>query len=380
MQSKKTIFYIDPMSYRNMEEYDTALLNHIDTDWSILFFCSYLYSNEKLNNNIQINKIFKYNKIKNKFKKCISYFFSWITILYITLKVRPTVIHIQWLRVPYIDFIFIYIIRKIIKINVIYTAHNILPHNTNDKYKKIFKKIYHTVSQIIVHAEKTKNEIMHIFLIQPNMIAVIPHGILSAPPNNYQENKFVHEDTINFLIIGGISKYKGIAEFISVWHNVCVKSKEFNNSCMLHILGMAPSDYHISLCNYLSQIGDPDSIHYQNAELSNDDFNSYLLNCDVVVLPYIKISQSGVLLKSLAYKKPVLVSDVGGLGQPLEIGYIGEKFTWDKNNAEEILLKIFNNIKNKHYTSTAEWEKIHSFYSWNKIGKKTSSIYNRYTN
>lgn len=370
------------MSYRNMEEYDTALLNNIDTNWSIYFFCSYLYSDEKKNNNILINKIFRYNKIKNKIIKTISYSLSWIKILYYSFKLKPQAIHIQWLRIPRIDLIFIKILKRITGVNIVYTAHNVLPHNTHNKYKKIFVKIYSTVSNIIVHAEQTKNEIANDFNVTKNRIQVIPHGILNNINTNYIANKFKDNDHIHFLIIGGISKYKGITEFISVWKNTCKKNENFNRTCQLYILGKASDDYHIKICNCLSEDYSPNSIFYYNAELSDEDFNSYLSNCDVVVLPYIQISQSGVLLKSLSYKKPILVSDAGGLTQPLEVGYIGEKFSWDIKNAEEMLLIIFNNINisRQYYSSSDEWKKIFSFYSWEEIGKKTSDIYNRNTN
>ena len=52
--------------------------------------------------------------------------------------------------------------------------------------------------------------------------------------------------------------------------------------------------------------------------LSDNEFNDLIEKSDVLIFPYRKISQSGVLLTALAHRKPVLVSRVGGLTQPLK--------------------------------------------------------------
>lgn len=44
---------------------------------------------------------------------------------------------------------------------------------------------------------------------------------------------------------------------------------------------------------------------------------------NVISLPYSKISQSGVLFSAIENDIPMIVSDVGGLSEPLSIGNIG---------------------------------------------------------
>ena len=47
------------------------------------------------------------------------------------------------------------------------------------------------------------------------------------------------------------------------------------------------------------------------------------MKSDVLLLPYKEISQSGVLLSGLKYKKTFIVSNVGGLTQPFNLGKVG---------------------------------------------------------
>ena len=99
---------------------------------------------------------------------------------------------------------------------------------------------------------------------------------------------------------------------------------------------------------------------------------------DLVILPYRVISQSGVLLTAINENVPVLVSDAGGLAEPLDFGKIGWKFT---NNDFQAFFNILDyllenpdeifHIKNNKII----WEKVKKNYNWEIIQEKTFSLY-----
>src|SRR5262249_14745460 len=60
-----------------------------------------------------------------------------------------------------------------------------------------------------------------------------------------------------------------------------------------------------------------------NEYIPLEKVNSYFLASDLVVLPYIKTSTSGVLLAAYAAGRPVIVTDTGGLSEVVVIGKSG---------------------------------------------------------
>lgn len=360
------LFYIDPQSYNNLADYDRYLLTNIDTEK--YFFCSEKF-NFEISGNTKIDKCFFYNSLSG-FKKVISYVKSVIYILKNVKKHKPDIIHFQWLKIPHFDY---FVLKKIKhgskKTKIILTAHNILPHNTGNKYEKIYGKIYSFIDGIIVHGNNTKDNLLQKFAIAEDKIAVIPHGFL--PREKKEIPAKVNDDFITFSIIGSLSKYKGVDLLVEAWCSSehLLESK----NCKLIIAGAGKMD-----C--LEKIPSDKNIELINRFLSDEELDIVINQTDISILPYRVISQSGVLLTMLAERKPVIVSNVGDIVQPFKIAKCG----WILDNIEVDTIKnlLESIIKDKsEYTKIKKdaktWEDIEKFYSWDDIGKKVQAFYTK---
>ena len=58
----------------------------------------------------------------------------------------------------------------------------------------------------------------------------------------------------------------------------------------------------------------PPNVRFVPRFIGDAELPAYFRRADLVVLPYREIDQSGVLFTALAFAKPLLVSEVGGLG------------------------------------------------------------------
>lgn len=375
---EQIIFFIDPMSYNNLAEYDFKLLtNHIPSNFVLYFWGNKKYNLEPITT--RDNLIFNYSAYSNKLLKTLSYIFSWIRVFYSSIIVKPDIIHIQWFKLPTFDHTLIKTLKRLLpKCKVVYTAHNILPHDTNDKFRHVFNKIYKTVDHIITHSDISKTELLNDFEINQHKISVIPHGLLSMEVKDERvaelkqkfQQKFNTNSKITFLIIGGISKYKGIDIFIDAWNNK--KECFFDKSdCQLIIAGKAEKDLTFSL---------PKNGILIDKFLSNEEFVALIELSTIVVFPYRKISQSGALLTVLNRKKPVLVTRVGGLTDPFKFGEVG----WIADLPEEkYLLKALTEIYNSKdklkdiQKDVKMWDNIHTSYDWKSISKKNYTLYSK---
>lgn len=356
------IFYVDPQSYNNLADYDKYLLENIKLAKE--FYCSDYFPYDKVYDT-NINKIYHYNK-KTGLKKIISYCNSELFLFKQILKKSPDVIHFQWFKIPIFDYIVLKIIKTFRKSTLlVHTAHNLLPHDTGDRFKSIYKRIYNIVDEIIVHSEITKKEMIQQFNISEGKINVIPHGYLPLKYNFEKKNdgKFV------FSFIGYLSNYKGLDLLLDAW---CNKTRLLENKGVeLLIAGAGNLD-----C--IKSIPKNKNIILENYFHTEEELSRIVANTDVALLPYRKISQSGVLLTFLAKHIPVIVSKVGGLTQPFEIGNVGwiiEEIT--SENIASILESIIKDMEfaGKIHKDLEVWKKIDDFYDWKNIGNKTLNLY-----
>lgn len=356
------------MGYGTLGKYDYNIIGNIE-GLDITYFCN--EKSEIKDETIHIQKIYKYST-KRGLLKFWSYLKTQSMLFRSIAKHKGSTAHFQWLKMPYFDFMLLKILKKR-GIRLVLTVHNILPHNSGDKYKFIYKKIYNELDDIIVHASNTKQELCDIFGIFPNKIHVIPHGIFMMEGVNDLETEklkqaFIKKNQLEkkvvFGVLGRINKYKGIHLIAETWHSLDSSSKE---KMHLLIAGQGDSD----VLNELDKLHNTTII---NRALDDNEFNAFLQLSDYILLPYFKISQSGVLLTALSEKKRVIVSNKGGLTEPFKfgkIGYILEELT--VAHLHKVLAEAV--LENNNHPKENVWQAIFDYYDWKNIGRMTKKLY-----
>lgn len=374
-----TILYIDPQSYGNLEIYDNSLLKELPKDNIVLFACSSLLKKSLPENNIITIPLFHYNK-KRGIIKVLSYLKSLFKVLLLIRKQRPSLIHVQWLRLLPIDsWLYLYV-KKRFNIKIVFTAHNLLPHDSGEKYRKSYQKFYKQIDAVIVHESNSKKELIEKFGIEPNKISVIKHGVLTFNLDEEkvakEEKEIIGENAIEtqqlvFSSLGLQAYYKGTDALINVWNN-CPQLHD-NPNCKLIIAGRRGSMLDYSVLKSFK------NVVVEDKYLSDERLIAYLRITNVILLPYRVISQSGVLLSAIGTKTPFLVTDVGGLAEPLAIADVG----WKIEECDELKLKVAlinliespQEVLDKKNNSDSAWELVQREYSWKEIGQKTHNLY-----
>lgn len=376
---KRKLVYIDSQSVGTMSSYDFHLLSSLDKEqFKIYYICN---SNFEYRTDIKdINLILLYNYTKFKgIKKAISYFISQLKLVSIIFNLKPSIIHVQWLRVFKFDLIILKIIRFISHSKLIYTAHNVLPHDTNNKYLNVFSLIYNFFDSIIVHTPSSKEEIINLFKIKPDKIHVIQHGITKLKLSDNFNSTFkiiknkLPKNKVIVSFLGNLSFYKGL--------EITLEAIEILNQStnFFHFI-IAGKDNGINLekLNRINKKSKNTTIEVKT--LTNDEFQSYLLLSDFLLLPYIKISQSGLLLSAIEEEKPVIVNKLSGLIEPFDVEKIG--FIMKHYTSTE-LVKIISKLNFKsilYFKKNTNWSVLKEYYSWSRIGLKTMELYLKYEN
>ena len=372
------VFYIDPQSMINLAKYDYYLLRGIDMP--ICYFCSKYYDAD-VNPRLTYKGVFRYNKLNSNWQKAISYISSWLVILCYVVSLRPKVVHIQWFRIPRFDYLMVRLLQRVFRIKVVFTAHNILPHQGNEsKNTDVFRKAYHAFDRIIVHSQATKEEITETFHVDGDKIEVIRHGILpfdvsddqykACKPQLDEKYAALRGKTV-FSALGYQNFYKGTDLLARVW----AETPELRNSqnAMLLIIGKV-NETRLDL----SMLDGIDNVIVENRRIPDEEFVYLLRHTSVYLLPYKEISQSGAMLTVLTEHIPLLMTDVGSLAEPLDIAPIGWKIQpSNEQDLKKALLYLIDHdeeIEAIHNDQQA-WEKVCAFYDWTIISRQTQELY-----
>ncbi len=373
----KSIFYIDPMSYNNLALYDVALLNNEKSNFKIYYICNEKFS-ENIFGEVIVKKIFNYSD-KNSLLKFLSYFISLIRIGLLIYRYSPKIIHIQWFKIPIIEYLFYSVLKLFRKeLILIHTAHNILPHTHGKLDYLIYKLIYRFIDALIVHTEVSQIELIEIIGIKyQTKISIIPHGLLDYKFTDSQilekitEIKIKSTNKTILAVLGNQSYYKGIDLLSEIW--LTTEELKDNRNLLLLIAGSG----HIPNFDELQLI---ENVFIDNNFIDDITFISYMKMADIILLPYRKISQSGVLLTALTLRKPFLVSQLGGLMEPLKFGKIGwSVIPGDLESLRAKILYLSNNLDEVKAAKTnfAVWEQIEIYYDWERIRQKTFCLYEK---
>ena len=110
--------------------------------------------------------------------------------------------------------------------------------------------------------------------------------------------------------------------------------------------------------------------------IPDDEVGYYYSACDLAVLPYLDVYQSGVIQLAYAYKKPTIATAIAPFMEIVEDGVSG--YLCEANSPNSLAATIERAVGKPELFETmgqAGAKKIAQKYSWNRIGKMVSDLY-----
>jgi len=178
---------------------------------------------------------------------------------------------------------------------------------SSDSCKRSVLKRVQRIKKVIIHSEKIQKQ-LDSFGYSGDVI-LVPHfryNFESIPKEERNDvTDLFDRKKINLLFFGHIRESKGIKELFKLINGI--SDTKVQNAIHLVIVG---SDTNQCIDRFDLRISNKVSSNMLLRKVSDSEMQNAYSHADYVLLPYLSISQSGVIESAISYRKPVVVSDL----------------------------------------------------------------------
>lgn len=287
---------------------------------------------------------------------------------------RPDFLHLDWetkyyyrknliltlFSVP-LFFVQIFIIKHLLKCKIVWTPHNIIPHDA--KYIRLHQICRRYLAKNSLWIRLFSSESVIVFskelMVPETRFRIVPEGSFI----HVYENKIEREEARKILNVdpskkvllyfGMIRRYKGVKELIEIFDDL-----KLENTLLL-VVGNARDKNYVTDINL--KASNNKDIKIVSEFIPNDAVQIYFNAADVVVLPFSKIENSGTVILSMGFKKPIVAPNMGTVKWRLQY----QNDLLYTKNIREVLVEIGNyTAVELERMGNANYEFVRQF-SWN---------------
>jgi D-inositol-3-phosphate glycosyltransferase len=300
---------------------------------------------------------------------------------------QPKLFHLLWNnKFEFFDRTLLMLYYKLLGKQVVFTAHNINAgkRDSNDSWlNRLSLEIqYELCDHIFVHTRPMKTELVADLRIPEDKVSVIPFGINNTVPNTSlsspeaKRRLGVNSSDKTLLFFGNIAPYKGLEYLVAAFTELLKKDRTYR----LLIVGSPKGckDYWNQIRQTIADSGVEDRVIARIEYVPDEATELYFKAADVLILPYTRVFQSGVLFLGYSFGLPAIASDVGSLREEIIEGQTG--FVFKSQDSSDLARKIDKYFKSELFRNLETCRtKIKQYanerYSWNKVAAITMAVY-----
>lgn len=193
------------------------------------------------------------------------------------------------------------------------TVHDAVLHpGEQGGVKSWFYQPFKTAHAYIALTNYVGQQLSEMHAIDPEKVTIIPLGPLSDPATQVQV-ALPRTGPLRLLFFGRILRYKGLERLIEAYGMLRAEGQELS----LQITGAGDMSDVIASLKAL-----PD-ITVNNKWVPEGKMDGVFSQADVIVLPYLESSQSGVIASAFATGVPAIGTPIGGLPEQITHGVNG---------------------------------------------------------
>ena len=212
-----------------------------------------------------------------------------------------------------------HLLRRFTDSRILFIVHNVFPHEPIRGQRLLARYALSAAHRLIVHAGPQHEAVRD--LAPRARIQVQPHPVYDQFRKRGVTRKAAREqlgvDGFVLLFFGLVRRYKGLEYLIralpavlSATDTTLVVAGEFYDP---------PGRYQ----ELVRSLGIDAQVRIEDRYVANEDVETYMAACDVVIFPYVDGDQSGALQVAFGCERPVICTRVGGLAEVVDDGETG---------------------------------------------------------
>jgi len=289
---------------------------------------------------------------------------------------KADLLHAQWWSLPLAAvYVCIGAIFKLRGKPVVFTVHNVLSHERSLLYETGSRWLYKLGDHFIVHTEQNRQQLEAGCGVLGSRISMIPHG-----PLDFQVRDHCNRDKIRqelgidrrqkvILLFGAIRPYKGVDTALKAFSKVLTEVPD----ALLMIAGKLWQRWE-PYQRLIDELELDDALRTFLEYIPSGDVYKYFEAADLVILPYHHFdSQSGIGGTAVSFRKPMIVSDAGGLPDLVK----DRKYVVPPKDTAALARCMTTCLKDPSRLAAmaADAETVAAEMSWSAIAQKTCAIY-----
>ena len=272
------------------------------------------------------------------------------------------------------------LLARLVGLRVVITAHDVEAFKKGLSVGIFVRLAYRLARRVIAHSQVARRELVHELGIPEPKIDVILHGnyVGKVPASVSREQAREHfgfpPEKKVLVFFGQIKDVKGLDVLLEGF----ALARERDKGLHLLIGGRVWKTDFSKYAQIIERHGLAPHCTLHIRYIPDAEAYLFYRCADLVVLPYLRIYQSGVVLEAMSHGSPVLVSDIAGMLEAIDDERIGFVFrSQDPAHLAQRIAEIFSVPGHSVRVGQAGLREVTVRNDWGRLGEQVLACYQR---
>lgn len=292
--------------------------------------------------------------------------FNWLHTAKMISAMQPEMVILQWWH-PYFAPCYYVLCRHFKNTKILFLCHNVFPHERFPMDRMLTKAVLRQGDCYIVQSKMDAEDLQTI--IENPVFRQTVHPTYNAfrlenmSKEEARNRLGIRMDKKVLLFFGFVREYKGLKYLIQAMPSII---RHIPDIKLLIVGDFANEESKRQYVDIIDQAGSKEYITIYDGYIPDKEVEKFFAASDLVVLPYITATQSGIAQIAYGFEKPVVATNVGGLPDVVNDGKTG--YIVESENADAIadaVADFFQNDRAVEYAGNVKKEAYR--FSWDRM-------------
>ncbi len=254
---------------------------------------------------------------------------------------------------------------------VVTIIDNIIPHEKRIGDKALAQYFSNSIDGFVTMSRKVMDDVSLFDTVKPRIFS--PHPIYDNFGKSVSKKEALQQlglsDTFRYIVFFGfIRDYKGLDILLEAMASDALR----NSNIKLIVAGEFYTDAQ-PYYDLISRKGIDDRVILSNDFIPDSEVYKYFCAADIIVQPYKNATQSGVTQIAYHFDKPMIITNVGGLGEFVPDGEAGYVVPPDSQSIAQAIMRFYDENKESEFIGNIKVLK--QKYSWKYFLSNLKSLF-----